>query len=499
MCDNLGLFNEFTQKNQKRLENVVSICHNIIASLRVEGTMTAAVILAAGDGKRMKSQNPKVCCEVLFKPMLSWVTDSCKDFGISDENTCVVVSDNPKGVLDLITPSMKTAVQSERKGTGHAVLCAMDFLLQAQKNKIEDIVVLCGDAPFADKMALNESYQYHRSQKNDVTVLTARLENPSRYGRIIRNSRQEFIKILEAADANDQELLINEINSGTYWFSVSYLISHLPLLKAQNAQGEYYLTDMVELALSTGHRAGAFVCSNPDIALGANDRAGLALLNRTARDFILNRHYQNGVNIPIADGVVIGPDVKIGADTTILPGTLLYGRVTIGNGCTIGPNTRIINCAVGDNCIIDSSRLEQSTVGSSVRLGPFAQLRPNCKIADNVKIGNFVEVKNSTVGEKTSFAHLTYIGDSDFGARINVGCGVVTVNYDGRSKHRTTVGDDAFIGCNSNLIAPVTVENGAYVAAATTVTQTVPQNAMAIGRVRQTLYPNYALRYRKKK
>ncbi len=461
--------------------------------------MTAAVILAAGDGKRMKSNNSKVCCEVLSKPMLSWVADSCLEAGIDPQNICVVISDDPKGADKLIPQGFATAVQSERKGTGHAVACAMDFLVGLKNNYVESVAVLCGDAPFIDAAALNESYNYHIAHKNDITVLTARVDDPARYGRIVRDKNGDFSKIVEAADADPRELAINEINSGAYWFSVSYLISGLPLLEPKNAQGEYYLTDMVELAFRAGGRAGAFVCADSSVALGANDREALAQLNRIARDAVLSRHYKNGVDIPITDGVIIGPDVLIGRDTTILPGTILTGRTVIGEGCVIGPNSRIISTSVGNGCTIDSSRLEQSQVGSGVRIGPFAQLRPNSVIADNVKIGNFVEIKNSTVGEKTSFAHLTYIGDSDFGARINVGCGVVTVNYDGVSKHRTTVGDDAFIGCNSNLIAPVTVENGAYVAAATTVTEAVPADAMAIGRVRQQIKPGMALRWRKKK
>lgn len=461
--------------------------------------MTAAVILAAGDGRRMKSNNSKVCCEVLSKPMLSWVIDSCLDAGIDAQNICVVLSDDPKGADKLVPADCASVIQSERKGTGHAVASAMDFLVGLKNNYVENVAVLCGDAPFVDAAALNESYNYHTAHKNDITVLTAHVDDPARYGRIVRDKNGDFSKIVEAADADPRELAINEINSGAYWFSVSYLISGLPLLEPKNAQGEYYLTDMVELAFRTGGRAGAFVCADPAVALGANDREALSQLNRIARDAVLLRHYKNGVDIPITDGVIIGPDVLIGRDTTILPGTILTGKTVIGEGCVIGPNTRIISTSVGNGCNIDSSRLERSRVGSGVRIGPFAQLRPDSVIADNVKIGNFVEIKNSTVGEKTSFAHLTYIGDSDFGARINVGCGVVTVNYNGVSKSRTTVGDDAFIGCNSNLIAPVTVENGAYVAAATTITETVPADSMAIGRVRQQIKPDMALRWRKKK
>lgn len=459
--------------------------------------MTSAVILAAGDGKRMKSSKQKVCCEVLFKPMLSWVLDACQEAGIQYDDTCVVVSDSPRGVTELLPAGVCSAVQAERRGTGHAVLCAMDFLKDAAARGVSDVAVLCGDAPFVDAATLISALSFHKAQQNDVTVLTAVLPEPGRYGRIVREQGR-FTHITEAADASPAELLINEINSGAYWFSISYLISSLPLLGSQNAQGEYYLTDLVGLATSSGRHAGAFICSNPDIALGANDRRALAELNRIARDAVLERHYDSGVDIPMADGVIIGPNVKIGQDTTILPGTILCGNTVIGESCVIGPNTRIIDCEIGAGCTVDSSRLEKSRVGARVRIGPFAQLRPNCDISDGVKIGNFVEVKNSSVGEKTSFAHLTYIGDSDFGARINVGCGVVTVNYNGREKSRTVVEDDAFIGCNTNLIAPVRVQKGAYIAAATTVTADVPPDALAVGRVKQTIYPGRAVYYRKK-
>ncbi|MFV0498353.1 MAG: bifunctional UDP-N-acetylglucosamine diphosphorylase/glucosamine-1-phosphate N-acetyltransferase GlmU [Candidatus Fimivivens sp.] len=459
--------------------------------------MTSAIILAAGDGKRMKSSKQKVCCEVLFKPMLSWVLDACQNAKIPSANTCVVISDSPRGVTELLPTGVSSVVQSNRRGTGHAVLCAMDFLKNAVARGVSHVAVLCGDAPFIDADTLQSAFSFHKAQQNDVTVLTAVLDDPGRYGRIVREQRR-FTRITEAADASEQELLIDEVNSGAYWFSISYLISSLPLLGSQNAQGEYYLTDLVGLATSSGRRAGAFICPNPDIALGANDRRSLATLNHIARDAVLERHYENGVDIPIADGVIIGPDVKIGCDTTILPGTILCGSTVIGEGCTVGPNTRIIDCKIGADCVIDSARLEKSRIGCDVRIGPFTQVRPHCDIANGVKIGNFVELKNSTVGEKTSFAHLTYIGDSDFGSRINVGCGVVTVNYNGREKFRTIVEDDAFIGCNTNLIAPVQVQKGAYVAAATTVTTDIPPDALAVGRIKQTIYPGRAIYYRKK-
>jgi bifunctional UDP-N-acetylglucosamine pyrophosphorylase/glucosamine-1-phosphate N-acetyltransferase len=451
----------------------------------------AAVVLAAGDGLRMKSQQPKVCCEVLLKPMLSWVVDACLKTGVSPCDLCVVVSDNPGKIPALLPEGAQTAVQAERRGTGHAVRQASAFLREAQKRGATDAAVLCGDAPFMDAQTLAGALAFHRAGGYAVTVLTAELEHPGRYGRIVRQNGR-FCRIVEAADATADQLAIREVNSGSYWFSIGDLLSLLPLLDDQNAQGEFYLTDLVELAGADGRLAGAFVCPDRRAALGANDPQALSQLNRIAREAVLERLRDEGVNIPIDDGVIISPDAQIGCGTTILPGCILSGQVLIGEGCTIGPNTRLIDCEIGNGCTVESSRVEQSRIGNDVRIGPFAQIRPGCAIADRVKIGNFVEIKNSTLGEKTSAAHLTYIGDSDFGAFVNIGCGVVTVNYDGRGKYRTVVEDHAFIGCNTNLIAPVRVGAGAYVAAATTVTEDVDPGALAIGRVRQIQKPGWA-------
>ena len=450
----------------------------------------AAVVLAAGDGKRMRSARSKVCCEVLSKPMLSWVLDACARFGLADERICAVVSGKDDGVCALLPQGAARAIQSERLGTGHAVRCAEEFLREMQREGVDTVCVLCGDAPFIDERMLQAALEAHRAGDHAVTVLTACLDDPARYGRIVRG--EGGVRIVEAADASPEELAIREINSGLYWFSLSYLLEALPLLRAANAQGEYYLTDLVGMAPSLGRSAGAFCCENADCARGANDRRELAALNEIARRRVFDALYAAGVDIPCTDGVIIGPDVAVGADTRILPGCILTGHTAIGAGCVIGPNTRVIDSAIGDGSVIESSRIEKSAVGRGCRIGPFAQLRPDCAVADDVKIGNFVEVKNSTVGERTSFAHLTYIGDSDFGRGINVGCGVVTVNYDGQGKYRTVVGDGAFIGCNTNLIAPVIVGEGAYIAAATTVTDDVSPEALVFGRVRQSEKPGGA-------
>ncbi len=456
-----------------------------------------AVILAAGSGKRMKSEKSKVCCEVLFKPMILWVLDSLKKAGIDEEDICVIISNEDNGVAQLLPANVKTAVQKEKLGTGHAVLMAEEFIGDEIKKGISYIGVFCGDAPFINPEDLEKSFEKLSSSSYDMAVLTANLDDGESYGRIKR-AGDRVTAIVEKKNCTAWELEIKEVNSGAYWFKASFLLENLRRLQKNALTGEYYLTDMCEIAENGKNKAMGFACADKKAVLGANTREQLARLNEIARDAVLSMHYENGVSIPIKDGVIISPDVKIGENSEILPNTIVKGRSIIGKGNVIGPNSCIDNSIVGDNNIIEQTKISDSTIGNECKIGPFTQLRPNSHIGDRVKIGNFVEVKNSTVGEKTSFAHLTYIGDSDFGSHINVGCGVVTVNYDGVKKYRTKVEDNAFIGCNSNLIAPVTVKKGAYVAAASTVTDDIEEDALAIGRARLVIKPKGALKHRKK-
>lgn len=438
-----------------------------------------AVILAAGDGKRMKSMKPKVLCEVLFKPMIQWVVDSVKNANI--KTIGVVCGNGMQEIQNTLGEGYTYVLQKERRGTGHAVMQMKDFLLSSGK---KDVLVLCGDAPFIDADTIEKAYQMHLEKDNAVTVITAELENPFGYGRIVRG--QNGIKgIVEQADTNEEQQQIKEINSGAYWFQIEALLSALDSLTPNNAQGEYYLTDTVSILLSQGKKADGYKSDNPDVILGANSRKQLLQLNEIARQKMIDLLLDEGVEIVNTDGIIISPDAKVGPDTKILPGTILKGKVQIGTGSIIGPNSWVEDSTIGDGTIFNASQVYSSKIGNGVRIGPFSQIRPNCTIKDHVKIGDFVEVKNSTLGEKTSVAHLTYVGDSDFGQRINVGCGVVTVNYNSRDKFRTVVEDDCFIGCNTNLVAPVTVKKGAYTAAGTTVTKDVPENSLAVGRARQ--------------
>ena len=444
----------------------------------------------------MKSDKPKVLCEVLFTPMLDWVVTACEKAGLC--NLCVVTGNGAEQVEAFLDGDYATVRQEERRGTGHAVMMAESYL-KGYSGK--NVLILCGDAPFMDEETIQEALKTHVEQDNAVTVVTACLPDPTGYGRILRDG-DAVTGIVEQKDATEEQRAIREVNSGAYWFKVDDLLSVLHKLTCGNAQGEYYLTDTVSLLIGMGKRAGAYCSKDSDVVLGANDRRTLCKLNEIARDKILGLHMDNGVEFVTTDGILIAPGVKIGAGSTILPGTILRGYTEIGQNCVIGPNTLLEDTSVGDETILNAVQAYQSKIHAHVKIGPFTHIRPNSEIKSHVKIGDFVEVKNSVVGEGTAIAHLTYVGDSDVGRNVNFGCGTVTVNYDGVSKFRTVIGDDAFIGCNTNLVAPVKVGNGAYTAAGSTVTKDVPDGALAIARSRQENKEGFAerkLRNRKKR
>lgn len=447
---------------------------------------TCALILAAGDGKRMKSRHPKVLCEVLFKPMLSWVIDSCRQAEV--EELCVVVAPDADEVRAVLPAGCRTAEQAEKLGTGHAVMMAADFL---EEHRDCSVLVLCGDAPFVDEKTIRGALQEHRENGHDLTVVAARLEDPTGYGRMIRDENGGLRAIVEQRDADEKTRLIQEVNSGIYWFESAFLLDALNKLGTDNAQGEYYLTDTVAIAVAEQRPAGIYRAESPDVILGANSRRELARLNEIARRRVIDQQLDRGVNIPFPDSVVICPDTVIGRDTTVLPGCILR-RSRIGEGCQIGPYTMLTGCEVGEGACVEQSTGEESRVAGGARIGPYARLRPGSRIGERAKIGNFVEIKNSRIGEKTSVAHLSYLGDSDVGSEVNVGCGVVTANYDGKQKFRTRIGDRAFIGCNTNFIAPVSAGAGSVIAAGTTVTEDIPDDALAVGRAHQETKPGWA-------
>lgn len=450
--------------------------------------MNKAVILAGGQGKRMKADMPKPLFKVLGEPMLEWVISACEDASVSD--ICIIKGFKGEMIDEYLNGRYETALQSERLGTGHAVMQAIPFLKEDESG---NTLVLCGDAPFIDAETIRNALVIHNTQQNAVTVITAELDDPHGYGRIIRTATG-ISGIVEEKDANDAQKAVKEVNSGAYWFRTSDLISLLAQITNDNAQNEYYLTDTISLAISNGLNAGAYKSENAQIIRGANDRKDLLALNDYARMNVIEKHLLNGVEFLCTDGIIIERSVKIGAGTQILPGTIIRRGSVIGENCKLGPNTIIENCTLGNRVNLYTVQAFDSNIGDDVAIGPYVHIRPNTSIDEGTKIGDFVELKNSNIGKKTAIAHLAYIGDSDIGKRVNVGCGTVTVNYDGIEKRRCVIGDNSFIGCNTNLIAPVKLGKAVYTAAGTTVTKDIPDYALAIDRGTMKVNEGYTIR-----
>lgn len=445
--------------------------------------MKSAIILAGGKGTRMKSDNPKVMCEVIFEPMISHVVREVKRAGI--ESICVITGyehEIVENYLKTIDENIATALQEPQLGTGHAVMQAREFIKQHEG---DDVLILNGDGPLMDAETINKAYDYHKKNKNAMTLVSAIVEDTNGIGHIKRDENGTLLRIVEHKDATDEEKKISESNAGTYWFDAKELLYALDNITNNNVQNEYYLTDSLEILIAKGCNAGAYICENNETVLGANDRKQLNILNNIMRRNINDRHMLNGVDIPCTDGVMIGADVEIGNGTRILPNTIIIGKTVIGENCTIGPNSYIDSSVIGNDVVLDNSKILDSTIEDGADCGPFVKVRAKSVLKKGVHIGNFVEVKNSIVGEGTKSAHLTYIGDSDVGSGVNFGCGTVTCNYDGKNKTRCTIGDGAFIGCNTNLIAPVKVGDRAYIAAGSTITDDIPGDALSIARARQ--------------
>ena len=446
--------------------------------------MKCAIIMAGGKGTRMKSNGPKVMCEVLFEPMISHVVKTVKEMGAED--ICVITGYEHEIVENFLADmdsSVKTVLQNPQLGTGHAVMQARDFITA---HKDDDIIVLNGDGPLIDADTLNKAYDYHKENNNSITLISAIVEDTNGIGHIKRDENGKLERIIEHKDATEEEKKnLNESNAGFYWFNGNDLLYALDNITNNNAQNEYYITDSVAILIAAGKNAGAYVVEDAEVTLGANDRRQLNILNNIMRKNINEAHMINGVDIPCTDGVMIGRDVQIGKGTRILPNTIILGDTKIGKGCVIGPNSWVADSVIGNGVVLDNCKITDSTIEDGVDCGPFVKVRAGSVLKKGVHIGNFVEVKNSIVGEGTKSAHLTYIGDSDVGAGVNFGCGTVTCNYDGKVKSRCTIGDGAFIGCNTNLIAHVEVGEKAYIAAGSTITDDIPSDALSIARAKQ--------------
>ena len=446
--------------------------------------MKCAIIMAGGKGTRMKSNGPKVMCEVLFEPMISHVVKTVKEMGAED--ICVITGYEHEIVENFLSDmdsSVKTVLQNPQLGTGHAVMQARDFITA---HKDDDIIVLNGDGPLIDADTLNKAYDYHKENNNSITLISAIVEDTNGIGHIKRDENGKLERIIEHKDATEEEKKnLNESNAGFYWFNGNDLLYALDNITNNNAQNEYYITDSVAILIAAGKNAGAYVVEDAEVTLGANDRRQLNILNNIMRKNINEGHMINGVDIPCTDGVMIGRDVQIGNGTRILPNTIILGDTKIGENCVIGPNSWVADSVIDNGVVLDNCKITDSTIEDGVDCGPFVKVRAGSVLKKGVHIGNFVEVKNSIVGEGTKSAHLTYIGDSDVGAGVNFGCGTVTCNYDGKVKSRCTIGDGAFIGCNTNLIAPVEVGEKAYIAAGSTITDDIPSDALSIARAKQ--------------
>lgn len=445
----------------------------------------AALVLAAGKGTRMKSRLPKVLHKVGGKAMVERVLDTVNAVGV--DRSVVIVGFGGEEVRAYLGDRCEYVTQAEQKGTGHAVREAKPVLGDFDGT----IVLMCGDTPLVTEDTIKALLNEHATTGAAATVLTAHMENPTGYGRIIRDEEGKVLRIVEQKDGTPDELAVQEINTGMYAFDSQKLWPCLTQLSDDNAQGELYITDVVGILVNAGERVSAYMTMDEDESLGVNSRVQLAEAERILRNRKLRELMDAGVTIIDPATTYVAPEVVVGSDTILHPGTILEGNTVIGKECEIGPHTRFTNVTVGDNNVIHFTYAHDCEIKNGTDIGPYVHLRPNTIIGDKVHIGNFVEVKNSIVGEGTKFPHLSYIGDSDVGGGVNIGCGTITVNYDGKIKHRTRIDDGAFVGCNTNLVAPVHVGSYSYIGAGSTITKDVPDKALAVGRARQMIKENW--------
>ncbi|MCC5889309.1 MAG: bifunctional UDP-N-acetylglucosamine diphosphorylase/glucosamine-1-phosphate N-acetyltransferase GlmU [Alkalibacterium sp.] len=444
-----------------------------------------AVVLAAGQGTRMKSKLYKVMHPVMGKPMVGHVVDQALEAKM--DKVVTVTGVGAETVKDYLGEKSEYVLQEEQLGTAHAVEQAADLL----KGEDGTTLVICGDTPLLTTDTLEKLMAHHEESGAKATVLTAHAENPFGYGRVIRSEEGAVSKIVEQKDASEEEQAVQEINTGTYCFDNRALFDALEKVDNNNSQGEYYLPDVMEILKDQSELISAYQLEDKSEALGVNDRVALAEASRLMKKRINEKHMRNGVTLVDPDQTYIESDVVIGQDTVVEPGVYLKGQTVIGEDSFIGAHSIIEDSEIGSQVKVRSSLIESSKMGDNSDVGPNSHLRPDTVLEEKVHVGNFVEIKKSTLGKNTKVGHLTYVGDATLGENINLGCGTVFVNYDGKQKHHIEVGDNSFIGCNTNLIAPVSVESNTYIAAGSTITDTVPSEALAIARVRQVNKEGY--------
>lgn len=443
----------------------------------------SAVILAAGKGVRMKSDLPKVVHRAAGKPLVAHVVNAVQAAGVNE--IVLVVGHGREHVQALFgDSSINFAIQEQQLGTGHA-------LMQARKQVPADntVLVLAGDTPLLRSSSLKILMDHHQTSRAAATVLTTCLEQPYGYGRVVRDKDGQFMRIVEEKDAGPEEKSITEINSGIYCFQASQVFPVLQQLQPANAQGEYYLTDVLEILKAKGQRVEVVMAAVPEEIHGVNDRIQLVQAEKILRRRKNLELMRDGVTLVEPDSILVDCEVTIGRDTILMPFTLIQGQTVIGEGCEIGPWTNITDSRIGSHVIIESSRIKEAQIGDHCVIGPYAYLRPGATLSDHVKVGDFVEIKQSIIGPGSKIPHLSYVGDALVGREVNIGAGTITCNYDGRKKHQTILEDHVFIGSNTNLVAPIRIGESSVTGAGSTITRDVPSQSLAVERADQRIIP----------
>lgn len=454
---------------------------------------TAAIVLAAGAGTRMKSKKPKVAHEVLGKPLVRWVIDAARDAGV--ERVVSVVGHAREQVVPLVEADTDVVVQERQDGTAGAVAVCAEALADFDGS----LVVLSGDCPLITADTISELVRAREEADAAVVVLTMEFANPFGYGRIVRAADGSVERIVEQKDATPEQAAITECNSGFYCFDARALFSALDQVSDDNAQGEFYLTDVLEICRRAGRRVIGVPAADVSECLGVNSRAQLAEATGIMRDRINARHLAAGVTMWDPSSVWIGPDVKIARDVEILPQVILMGSTVIGEDSVIGPNTRLTDTAVGRGCVIDETIAVEAVVDDGATCGPRAYLRPAAHLCEGAKAGTHVEIKKSTIGAGSKVPHLSYVGDATIGEGVNLGAGTITCNYDGAKKWPTVIGDGVFVGSSTMLVAPVNVGAGSLIGAGSVITKDVSPDALALGRARQVEIEGWAAENRRKR